>query len=69
MSGEGESVKIAVEKNEKLYGIDEAPGADALYGARLQATEKQIGLESDRRQIPVGQIFKVGDGGRGGGPD
>ena len=62
MSNQGESVKISVEKHEKLYGIDEAPGADAPFGAPLNATNNQIGFELDRNQIPTGQIFKAGDG-------
>lgn len=69
VSVQGESVKISVEKHEKLYGIDEAPGADAPYGAPLKANSNQIGFEPDRNQIPAGQIFKTGDGGRGGGPE
>ena len=58
-----------MEKHEKLYGIDEAPGATAPFGAPLKATNNYIGLEPDHNQIPTGQIFKAGDGGRGGGPE
>lgn len=53
-----EEVMIALEKDEKLYGIDEAP-----------ETAQQLGLQAEQQQVAGGQIFKAGDGPRGVGAD